>query len=221
MRTNQTRKVSLLVYIKLIDEGSRIKISSDNESIHVSPQEIIVNEADASRHVVKYELEVWGEGVNQKSIITAECGNYMALLEVQIKTSGEKKEKAQKGMFNEPEFDYDHEPPFRISYSAETGKVIIYVNFPSNKHYLGDHCRYRETLPVQVFLADLIAERCFFEIAKRKVQSGGVTLRPEAVADRIQRDAADLSRKFGKRVHEALVDQSLLDQSRSVHLGQQ
>lgn len=221
LRANQTRKVFLLAYIKLIDEGSRIKISSDNESIHVSPQEIVVNEANASRHIVKHELEVWGEGVNQKSIITAEHENYVALLEVQIKPRGEEKEKAQKGMFNKPDFVYDHEPPFRISYSAETGRVIIYVNFPSNKHYVGDHCQYRETLPVQVFLADLIAERCFFEIAKRKVQSSGVTLRPEAVPDRIQRDAADLSRKFGKRVHEALVDQSLLDQSRSVHLEQQ
>ena len=216
LRPNQTRRAYLLVYIKLIEGGSRIRISRDNESIHVSEEEIIVNEADASRHIAKYELEVWGEGVDQRSIITAEYENYMALLEVQIKPRGEEKEKSQKGMFNEPEFNRDHEPPFRISYSAETGKIIIYVNFPSNKHYLGDDCQYTKTLPVQVFLADLIAERCFFEIAKSKVQSSGATLRPQAVPDRIQRDAADLSRRFGKKVHEALVDQNLLDQSRSL-----
>ncbi|GAI31317.1 unnamed protein product, partial [marine sediment metagenome] len=115
----------------------------------------------------------------------------------------------------EPEFNYDSEPLQRTSYSAETGKVIIYVNFPSTKHYLGDICQFRKALPTQVLIADLVAERCFLEIAKKKVESSGVTLRPEAVHDRIQRDTFELSRKYGKKVHEALVDQNLLIEFKS------
>lgn len=218
LRPNQPRRAYLLVYIKMIEGGSTVRLSSDNESVHISKEEVVVNEVDAIRHVAKYELEVWGEGEGQEAIITAEYENYMALLEVRIRSKEDEK-KGRKGMFNEPEFNYDPEPLQRTSYSSETGKVIIYVNFPSVKHYLGDNCQYRKALPTQVFLADLVAERCFFEIAKRKVESSGVTLRPEAIHDRIQRDAFELSRRYGKKVHKALVDQNLINESRTLING--
>lgn len=204
LRPNRPRRVYLLVYVKMIEGGSTIRISSDNESTHVSKDEVIVNEADATRHIAKYELEVWDEGAGQNAVITAEYETYMALLEVHVRSKEEQEEKGRKGMFNEPEFDYDPEPPQRTLYSAETGKVTVYVNFPSVQHYLGEDCRHRKTLPAQVLVADLVAEKCFYEIAKRKVETSGVTLRPEAIPDRIQRDSIELSRKYGKKVHEAL-----------------
>lgn len=216
LRPNKPRKVFLLVYVKMIETGSKIKITSDNESVHISKEEIVVNEADATRHVAKYELEIWGEGAGQDAVITAEYETYMALLDARVRSKEETKEKGQQGMFNEPEWNYDLEPLQRTSYSSETGRVIIYVNFPSVKYYVGDGCQYMKTLPAQVFVADLLAERCFFEIARKKVESGGVILRPEAIRDRIQRDAQELSRKYGRKVHEALVDQSLIDQSRNI-----
>ncbi len=43
----------------------------------------------------------------------------------------------------------------------------------------------------------------------------GVTLNPEAKHDRIQRGTFELSRKYGKKVHEALVDQNLLSEYRT------
>lgn len=216
VRPNQSRRVYLLVYIKMIEGGSTIRISSDNESIQVSPEEIIVNEADAIRHVAKYELEVWGEGAGQDAIITAECETYgIALLEVRVRLKKEEEEKGRKGMFSEPDFNnYDSEPLQRTSYSAETGKVIIYANFPSILHYLGEDCRYRKTLSAQVLVADLVAERCFYEIAGKKVESSGAIVRPEAILDRIQRDANDFSKKYGKKVHEALVAQELIEEDK-------
>jgi hypothetical protein len=216
LHPNQKRKGYLLVYVKMIQGGSAIKISSDNESIHVSERQIVVNEADAKRHVAKYELEFWGEGIGEDAVITAEFDSFMALLDVHVRSKREAPEKNRKGMFNEPEFAYDSEPPQRTSYSYETGTVNIYVNFPSVKHYLGGDCRYRKTLPAQVLVADLVAERCFYEMAKRKVGTRvGVTLGPEAVPDRIQRDAQELSCKYGQLVHEALVDQALFKKTKN------
>ena len=215
LRPNQPRRIYLLVYVKIIEGGSIIRISSDNESVHASKNEVIVNEADAIRHVAKYELDVWGEGVGHDAIITAEYEGYMALLEIRIRSKEEAEETGRKGMFSEPKFDPDPEPLQRTSYSTEIGKVIVYVNFPSVRHYLGDDCRYRKTLPAQVFVADLIAETCFHAIARKKVESSGVVLRPEAIPDRIQRDAYELSRKYGKKLHEALVDQKLIEVARS------
>lgn len=214
LRPNKPRTTYLLVYVKIIESGSIIKITSDNESVHISKDEIVVNENDATRHVAKYKIEIWGEGEGQDAVITAECGTYIALLDARIRSKKEIPAKKRKGMFNEHEWNFDPEPLQRTSYSNETGKIIIYINFPSVKHYVGDGCQYVKTLPTQVFIADLLAERCFFEIAREKVESSGVIVRPEAIRDRIQRDAQELSRKYGKKVHEALVDQDLFSESR-------
>lgn len=215
LRPNQPRKVQLVVYVKIIEGGSVISIHSENDSIHVSKNKIVVNEADALKHVAMYEMVIWGDQVDQNGVIVAECDTWMALMEVRIRSKEEKERKGRKGLFKEPEFSNDPQPLQRTSYSPETGQIIIYVNFPSVKHYLGENCLYRKTLPAQVFAADLMAERCFHEIARKKVESSGAILRPEAKADRIQRDAYELSRKYGKKVHEALVDQKLLKEGRT------
>lgn len=209
LRPNKPRKVFLLVYIKMIEGGSVIKFSSDNESIQISKSEIQVNDADAERHVAKYEIEVWGEGEGQKAMITAEHGQYMALLEAFVQ-SKEDSTKEPTGMFSDPEFSYDLDPPQRTRYSPETGKVTIYANFQSVFHYLGEGCKYKNTMAAQVFIADIVAERCFFEIARKKVESSGVLLNPAAKSDRVQQYAYDLSKKYGRRIHEALVDQNIL-----------
>jgi len=221
LHPNQARKVNLLVYIKMIEHGSKIKISGDNEAVHISKDYVIVNEYDAIRHIATYKLEVWGEGEGQDAIIEASYENYLALLQIKIRAKEESK-KGKKGMFNEPEFNYEPEPLQRISYSSETGKVIIYVNFPSVKHYLGPNCEYRKELSAQVFIADIVAERCFYEIAKKGVSSRlGFSLSEEAAPDRIQRDSFKISKKYGKKVHQALVDQNLLKESRKISLDKE
>jgi hypothetical protein len=184
--------------------------------VQVSTGQVQVNESQAVRHVAKYPIEVWGDGPEQQAVITAEWENSIALLEVSVKTKDEEHaDNGRQGMFSDPEYDFDPEPSQRTTYSPETGKVAIYVNFPSVKHYLGDNRQYAKTLAAQVFIADLVGERCFYEIARHKVQTGGVLLRPEAQYDRIQRDVIILSRKYGQKVHEALVDQALLKSSRN------
>jgi len=218
LRPNQPRKVYLMVYIKIIEGGDVININSDNDSVHASKTDIIVNESDANRHLIKYELEIWGEGVGQDAIITAESQNHTAYLEVKVRSKEDEEEKNRSGMFNEPEFNFDIEPLQRTSYSSLSGKVTIYVNFPSIMLYLGNRCQYRKTLPAQVLVADLVAERCFHEIAVKKVEMSGAAIRPEAIPDLIQRDALDLSKKYGKKVHELLVDPKLLKDSKDMNV---
>lgn len=224
LRPNQPRKVSLKVYVKKILSGSTIKLVSENESIKIDKEEIKVNDAEAIRHLVKYELEVWGEGVGKKGWITAISNDdgleHTALLEVQIKSANiEEKDKNRNGMFSEPEFSLEHDPLQRASYSSESGKVIIYVNFPSNKLYLGKDGIYRKTLPGQILIADLVAERCFNEIAKKKFETSGISFTAEGKYDRMQRDAFALSKKYGLKVHKALVDQKLLSNVQEVGIN--
>lgn len=213
LRPNQSRKVFLLIYTKIIGDSSTIKIFSDNEAIHISKDNIVVNEADATRHIAKYELEVWGEGDGQKAIITAQYENWIALLDIRIESKEQPEDKDKKGMFNEPEYNMtEMEPLQRVTYSEETGKVTIYVNFPSIKHYLGENGKYRKTLPAQILIADLIAEKCFNEIAKKKAVVSA-SLNPAAIHERIQRDSGELSKRYGRKIHEALVDQKILKEN--------
>ena len=210
LKPHQPRKIDLLVYIKKITGGNIITIKSNNSNINVSVEQITVDEFDAEKHIAKYPIDVWGEGVGQDGEVVAECNESIALLGVKIRDKQERDQTDRKGMFSEPEFDDEPEPNERISYSHETGKVIIYENFPSIRHYLGDKCKYRMTLPCQILLADLLAEKCFLEIARKKVETSGAVLSPDAIPMRIQRDANTLSKKYGKKVHESLVDQKLL-----------
>lgn len=211
LRPNQPKQVYLLVYSKIIYTGSKIMVKPENDAIHVFPQEIIVNVADAEKNIAKYKLQIYGEGIiSEQTFIKAEYENFLALLGVSIKIKEDKEQDGKKGMFRDPEFNFEPEPLQRSHYSFETGKILIYVNFPSIKHYLGENCQLRKTLPAQVLVADLVAERCFYEIAKKKVDSSAVLIRPEARSDNIQREALILSRKYGKKIHEMLVDQSLL-----------
>jgi len=80
------------------------------------------------------------------------------------------------------------------------------------QHYLGADCKYRKTLPAQILIADIVAEKCFFEIARKKSENM-VLINPEGAFERIQSLAYNLSNKYGKKVHQALVDQSLFQKS--------
>jgi hypothetical protein len=210
LRPNQPRRVNLLIYVKMIGDGSEVSITSDNNTVHVSREKIVINDRDAIRHVVKYELEVWGDGPGQDAIITAEFGSYVALLEIRVRSKEEEDEKNRQGMFSDPDFDMEtKEPHQRSAYSKITGKVTIYTHFSSVKHYLGESCQYKKTLVGQVLIADLVAERCFGEIAQKKVDSSPL-INPAGRLDRIQSEANKLSNKYGKKIHEALVDQGAL-----------
>ena len=148
-------------------------------------------------------------------MVTAETETALALLEVKTRMEEEQERPKGRGMFSgEPYFDQDDpEPLQRISYSRETGKITIYANFPSIRHYLGENLCHKKTLAAQVLVADLIAERCFFEMARAKKRD--VAISPEALPERIQRDAQEFSRKHGIRVHKALVDPALVQKDQA------
>ncbi len=75
---------------------------------------------------------------------------------------------------------------------------------------LGENCQYKKILVGQVLIADLVAERYFWEIAQKKVDLNGVLINPAGRLDKIQSEANKLSSKYGKKIHEAWVDQSVL-----------
>ena len=215
VRINKTRRAVLRVYVKIVEGGSTIRFTSDHESVHVWPEEIHVKEADARRHVAEYDVEVWGDEPGVTAMVTAETETTDALLGVKTRMEEEQERPKGQGMFSgEPHFDLDDPDPLqRTSYSGETGRITIYAHFPSIGLYLGKDLCHKKTLAAQVLIADLIAERCFLEMAQAKKRD--VAISQEALSARIQRDAQELSRKYGVRVHKALVDPALVRKDQS------
>ena len=215
LHPNHPRKVELYIYTKIIPGGSEIKISSDNESINASTDEIIVNDALADKHVYKTNIEVWGDSINEKGIISADYQNCsLALLDVRVTSKPEEEEKGFKGLFKDYEYSFENDPLQRVSYSRETGKIIIYGEFPSVKYYIGDLGTYSNTLSAQVFVADLVSETCFREIAKRKVEKSGALINPEGKYEMINRETFVFSKKYGYKLHQVLVNQNLIVEDR-------
>jgi hypothetical protein len=210
VRPNQTRRAVLHAYVKLVPDGSTITLTSDNPAVHVSPSELVVVEAEAKRNVVSFELEIWGEGTGEDAIVQAEHEWSLALLQVSVRSKEPTEPKGRKGMFSEPDYSSSPAPLQRISYSHETGQITIYLNFPTVRQYLGENREYATTLPAQVLVADMVAERCFREIARAKAERSGAAITPEGLRELIERDANELARKYGSKIHQALVDQDLL-----------
>ncbi|TSA24004.1 hypothetical protein D4R71_07680 [bacterium] len=215
LKPNNHRSVNLLVYTKIIHTSDLIKITSDNDSIQFSPQEIYVNEADSIRNIAKYTIDVWGDRVGEFGEIQAEIFDLIALLDVKIISKSQTtKDSNQTGMFKEPYFNSEIKPKQRTSYSKSTGQVHIYQNFPSIELYLGEILENKKTIQAQVLIADLVAEQCFKIIIREKIEKGGIlSPNPEAKQARIERDINELSEKFGHKIHKLLVDQDLFRRS--------
>lgn len=214
LHPNQPRKVSLLVYTKIIESGELITLTSSNENISVGTTQITVNEYDSQRHVCKYEIDVWGDGIGQQAEIWARTSIYETFMEVNIASKVVNPPPRSFGMFDpEPFFDSQNtDPNFRSSYSEASKKITIYTNFPTVKFYLGPEAKYRKTIIGQIYVAEIIAEKCFWEMSKRKIDNSGIMIStsPESFMEKVLLEANTLSKKYGAKLHESLVDQLLL-----------
>ena len=91
VRVNKTRRALLRIYVKIVDVGSTVGISSDHESVHVWPGQIVVNETDVERHVAEYQVEITGDEPQVDAMVTAQCETADALLEVRTRLAEEQR----------------------------------------------------------------------------------------------------------------------------------
>lgn len=213
LRPNKMKKVRLLVHIKIIPHESLVKISSENSSIKIIPTEVEVNEYLAKRHIQTFDFKIWGSKDGEDSMITAKYGESMALLQVKVRSVKPPKEKGTKGMFSDILYD-SSDPLQRSSFSEKTGEIHIYYKFPSIKHYIGENCEFKKSLPAQVLIADIVSEQCFLTIAQKVVDKSGVLLEPSQKFFKIQQKTYELSKKYGEKIHKILVNQDLLNKTK-------
>ena len=213
---NKPRKVMLFASPKVIKTGDVIKFESDNPNIHVGVEEIVVNELeDKIKGVLKYELEIWGEGEGQEGAITATCDSFSGwlcenMMGVELKYKKPNNNNVKNALFSSHEYRTDPEPPQAASYSNEMERVFVYTKFPTVSYYLGKDCESMYTLPAQIYIANLVMERYFYRMAFKAIDNSGTILSERNKYDAVQRRANEFTGKYGTKLLAAMVDQKLL-----------
>ncbi len=216
---NKPRKVLMFASPKVIKTGDVIKLASDSSYIHINQEEIVVDsEEDMVRGVLRYELEIWGDGEGQEGGITATCDSHSGwecenIMGVQIRYKRPKKEKIRETIFSPPEYRTDPEPPQPASYSGEMERVFIYTKFPTVNHYIGRNLENMNSLPAQIYISNLVMERYFHQLAFKAIDNSGTILSERNKHDAIQRRANELMKKYGQELSKILVNQKLLKKS--------
>lgn len=201
LRPNKIRKVQLLIYVKKLPHGTKVTIESNNDAIKTSLNEIVVDETKAEKHLVTAEIEIWGQGEGQSAEIEAVAGDNMAIMYAEVK----KEETAgREGMFRKPDYNQEEDPLQRSSWSKNDGVVSIYVNFPTVRLYLGEAGEYKDAPEAQSFIADIVARTCFDAIARERIEKDEL-ISAETQEWAIQSKINDLEKRYGEKVHRALV----------------
>jgi hypothetical protein len=213
---NKPRKVLMFASPNGIKTGDTIFMESDSPHIHINQEEILVDHSnDMVRGLLRYELEIWGEGEGQEGGITATCHSSVdwkceQMIGVEIRTKKPNKSSVKNALFSPHEYRSEPEPPQAASYSNEMERVFVYTEFPTVSHYLGKNHEFLHTLPAQIFIANLVMERYFYRLAFKAIDKAGTILSERNKYDAVQRRANELTGKYGTRLLTAMVDQKLL-----------
>jgi hypothetical protein len=217
---NKPRKIILLASTKKIQAGDEIILSSDNsDHIFVSPTKIEVSDmSSASRGIVKFEVEVWGDGEGQEGVITAQCDSYSSwesanMVEVKTRTKRPSTDRSKKLTFSPAELRSDVDPPQASSFSREMKKVYIYTKFPTVKAFVGNNLEFMNSLPGQICIAQLTIEKYCYHLACDEIEGKGTVLSESNKHDAIQGRANDLVRQYGHKLMHVSIDQPLLRKS--------
>lgn len=212
---NKTRKIILFASKKAIKDGDEIILESDNPNIHINLDKIIVNEsADKKRGVLKFELEIWGEGEGQEGTISAYCNSYSGwecenLMGVTIQYKKERNNNDKEHVFSPPEYRTEPNPPQPSSYSNEMEKVFIYTKFPVVSYYLGKDLENINSLPAQMYIANLIMNSYCHQLAIKTLNVSSL-FSDRHKFDAIQRRKNELIEKYGTKLLNILIEQRSL-----------
>ena len=214
---NKPRKINLFASLKAFALSDKIKIESDNPNIHIDKKLItVVPEDDKVKGVLKYELEIWGSGEGQEGYITASCitasgWNCETILGIDVKDiKKNSNSSSSESVFNPHDYRTDLDPPQPASYSAEMEKVLIYTEFPTVKHYLGNNLENMYTLPAQIYIANLVMDRYFNQLAFKTIEKSGTVLSEINRHDAVQRKANEMMKLHGEKLLSILVDKKLM-----------
>lgn len=191
--------------------GSIINLECDNNEITIENKIFTVKEEDVVDSIVTFNPRIYGKRVGSEAVITASVGGFKAeaFVRVVAKIDAKDKHKAKtgglkRGLFNEIQFDPTLPKQIRHYFDKETNNIKISSKCPSVEAYLGPNGEGQDELHCQVLIAELVSDAVCREIARKKAETGRLSILGEAT-EAINREHYRLIAEYAHVIHQALV----------------
>jgi TusA-related sulfurtransferase len=217
LKPGQTKRFDLLIDARRVPDGAEIHVVSDNPDafeIHRIPIDasdesecslpFVFSHNDTIKKIGHYRFELTGTGEGQETYIQASAPGYPEIencLGAKVQTKEEEDEakyRGKSGSFDMPEYHDEPDPNEDGSYSPETGKIRIYLNFPSNRIYYGDHCEKTQSVAARIKTAELLCKHGLGALARKHIGNA-------KEIDQIEREYNILLKKYGEKIHRIFV----------------
>jgi len=196
----------------VIPAGSVISIESDSDDVKIENKIMSVKEEDATDGVVVFNPRIYGKRVGTEAIITARVRDFRAEALIKVVAAIRKKEKhkerkggAKEGLFNDIQYDSTLGPKVRYYFDREAKLIKISSKHPSVEAYLGPNGEGQDELHCQVLIAELVTDAVCRELARKKADTGRLSILSEHVMDAQNREHNRLINEYAHIIHQCLV----------------
>lgn len=183
MRTIAEKDSVLSLYVDLtaIRVGSKINLSSTNDSIVLKKSRVTVpGRMRATPRVAKIEIPFYASRNEESGIIEASCGEYLAQCKVDIKVKTKSSPIGNIGKFRDWDFDDSVPKHLQTTFdpmdgSPTQGFILINSTHPINRRYFGDAPEKKEVQKshkAQLYLAELILNEALGGMVNEAYQKG-------------------------------------------------
>ncbi|MBI2165467.1 MAG: ATP-binding protein [Chloroflexi bacterium] len=197
----------------LLPPGTTVAVQSDNQEVTIVTPRVTLEERQGFPWLLETRIKVEGGQVNNLATIIAESDGLRAEALVEV-VAGRGRDgdgpppPPRGGLFNDITFDDSLAPPQRVRYDRATGNIVVYTNASSVKPYADptNPEDLNKTPHGQILLAELVLEAACFEITRRNVGTGKITLPSGTEADALENEYRKFRQNYGGTIHEVLVD---------------
>ena len=207
------RTVTFRALESLLPEFSEVSVSSDNPSVSVLTQSIVLISNKNHEWLVEGRIRIEGNQVGVDAMLEAESQGLQCEALVHVigrpDPPGTPGESGKRGLFNDIQFSQERDPGQRVRYDPDTRDIFIFVNHPSVRPYIANSAGAgTDTAQGQVILAELVSEAVCATIARQGVEKGHPNF--PTIGDSqdvsIQSHQLRLHNQYAASIHEALVD---------------
>ena len=151
-------------------------------------------------------FKVRGRELDKEAYISCKLGNQEARVLVVIKKPTKRRER--KGGFISDIIPSEISNPIqRVEYEKESGLIKVYVKFPGVTRYFPLGFKgIEQKEESKAILAELIGEAFCKVLARRKLETGGMSIASEGQIDAFNSEVNDFQKKYLDKIHEIILN---------------
>jgi hypothetical protein len=207
MVPKKDRRIRLVIDTNLIDSGTVINLSCDDDRLKFSPVKITVTSPpNLGKYLTEEIFTLSSNKIGLKTKLTAETTTKNGETRTSVCEIEVKEKEPPKTFFKDYKLDRKGDKRVRSRFKRDEGIIYIHVNAPILKWTFGGEQQHlTENKPDAVsMLADTIVDRMTLELAKFNVDTGKVdVLDDEATAIEVQK--GDLEFQYGLHLLQTII----------------